>query len=244
MLSQQSVSALEVVPALEWTLTLDELAEAVEREHQLVVQAGASMVEHAIRAGEALLAAKNQVPRGQWEAWTTSSFPDKHPKTLRLYMRLAKYQDRVRESQPGTITAAHRLLAGEPVIPVDEEQREKALHMRKDGATYREIAEHFDVTKERVLTWINPRYTERRRTRLQQQSRAARRALHRQQRDAAARRAGGSVAEAYSLVRKALQALDGAVQAAEDKEAKQALNQAIARLHAAEDAVVRASKLS
>jgi hypothetical protein len=58
------------------------------------------------------------------------------------------------------------------------------------------------------------------------------------------RKVGGSVAESYSLIRKTLQALDRAHGDATDREMRAALSAATAKLHSAEDEIVRALGVS
>lgn len=225
--------------------TLDELANTVRREHAQLVNAGAAMIEHAIRAGDALCLAKEQVERGGWDRWLKDEFPDKHPKTLRLYMRVARYQDRVRAAQPATLTAAHRLLAGEAFRPHTDELREEARRLsREEGLSIVEISARLGASKHAIGGWLNPAQAERRRQRMRQESREARRALHRQQRDRAARKAGGSVGEAYALVRKALQSLEDAHRKEADRETKRHIERAMRRAGSGEDEIVKACRLA
>jgi hypothetical protein len=235
------LSVVEAPAALE---TLEELADAVRREHALAAQAGATMVEHAIRAGDALRAAKNQIERGGWERWIAQEFPDKHAKTLRLYMRLSKYQEHVRTMQPGSIVHAQQLLAGEAIRPHETELRDAARNLSQRGKTQKQITAELGVSLYAVQSWLNPRLLERRRSLRAQESRAARRALHQQQRQSSVRKVGGPIAEGYALVRRALQTMEHASEGQLDSEARQAVLKAISRLHAAEDQIVRASKLA
>jgi len=55
-------------------LTLDELAGIANEEHRLARQSFGSMLEHAIRAGEALVEARGKVDRGEWLAWLAGNF--------------------------------------------------------------------------------------------------------------------------------------------------------------------------
>lgn len=89
--------------------TLDHLTETANREHGLVLQAGGSMVEHAIRAGDALRAIEEHVEGGQWERWLADNFADS-ASTARLYMRLSRHQDELRANDIEGITAARRHL--------------------------------------------------------------------------------------------------------------------------------------
>lgn len=223
--------------------TLDELANTVRREHALAANASMQVVEHAIRAGEALNDAKTLVPRGGWERWLVDEFPDRHPKTLRTYMRLAKHADTVRGAHPLTIKAADRLLIGESFRPADDELRDEAKKLRAKGMTLKAIATELGVSQNAVSLWLNPKLAERRRNQRRQESRAARRALHRQERDRAVKRAGGDIAASYAFIRRAALALEEAAYGETDREVRNHLNSALERAYRVEDEIVRASKL-
>lgn len=224
--------------------TLHELANTVRREDQLAAQAGEALVAHAVNAGKALIAAKQLVAHGDWEAWLKDEFPDRHPKTMRLYARLARHEDVLLARRPTTITAAQRLIAGETLRPPSHELRDEAKKLAKQKVPQREIADRLGVSPTTIGAWLNPAIAERRRTRLRQESRYARRARHRAERDAAVKKVGGDVAEAYTLIRRAALALEEAGYEATDREVKGHLDGALGRLYAAEDEIVRASRLS
>ncbi len=241
----------EVLPAAP---TLAELARVANREHAQAFSAASAMIEHAIRAGEALLAAKAQTPPGAWTRWLKDEFVAS-PETANVYMRLAHHQDEIRaRTEIKSIAQARRVLRelgavreehgsqGRGVY-VSEAVREEARAMRREGMQLREIAETLGYQLSTVHGWVNPDSIQRRRTR-QAKSKArrreARRALERQERDRLARKTGGSVAECYSLVRRTAQELDRTIGEQEDVELRAALNVALTKVHAAEDAVVRA----
>jgi integrase len=71
-----------------------ELARIANAEHWLALRAGASMVEHAIKAGEALNAAKPQLPRGEWLRWLEANFEGSR-QTADNYRKLAANCQRV-----------------------------------------------------------------------------------------------------------------------------------------------------
>lgn len=222
--------------------TLEELAAAVRTEHAAAVEAGGTMVERAIRAGDALRAAKEQVERGGWERWLTAEFPELHPKTLRLYMRLSKYQVRVRAARPSTVTQAHRLLLGEAVKPADAEMREEAKRLIKGGMSQRAAARELGLSQDALRTLVDPRHVERRRARRRAESREARRVRLQKERATEAAKVGGGLAEAYSLVRKAAQALERAA-AETNGDAHQAVRSAQSRLYSVEDHIAKAVRL-
>ena len=78
-------------------LALQELAQAIGREHQAAVSAARSAVEHAIKCGELLLKAKATVGHGGWLAWveTNCTFGQR---TAQGYMRLARELPRLDEA--------------------------------------------------------------------------------------------------------------------------------------------------
>jgi hypothetical protein len=219
---------------------LGALVERVNREHALVHDAGQSMLAHAIAAGDALLECKRLVTWGGWEDWLKRSFPDKHPKTLRTYMRIAKYRTTIEKHNPPTLSAAHRLLAGEAMRPHSDELKSEARRLRKAGLTYAEIGVQLNIGAHTANCWLNPRLDEKRRQRRKQMSRVSRRALQRSERDREARKVGGSLAHGYAFVRKSLEALEAALDQEGNADSKQAIVTAMQRLYAAEDLVCRA----
>jgi Protein of unknown function (DUF3102) len=76
--------------------TPPELAAVANREHVLARKAGESMVDHAIRAGKALIAAKAQVSHGEWLPWLETNFEGSEQMAHR-YMRVAANASRVTE---------------------------------------------------------------------------------------------------------------------------------------------------
>jgi Protein of unknown function (DUF3102) len=83
--------------------TLPELASAANREHRLVGEAATSALEHAIRAGEALRAAKAQVEHGGWLPWLEENF-DGSERTAQLYMQVAANPQRVADLDAGDLS--------------------------------------------------------------------------------------------------------------------------------------------
>lgn len=237
-------TALAVV---EPELTLEDLAAAYDREHALVLESAVQLVEHAIRAGEALRAMKERVPRGQWVDFLLERFPDRSLVTSYQYMRIAAYADKVRDTQPTSIKGAIRALAGLPSIAgEDPGTREMARQLYATGRyTYRQIAEELDCSRGSIHNWIKPRQYEAQKRAKSARTVQERRALRAQQRRRAVRSVGGDRDKAYNHVLKALQALQCAV---EDQdlapECKRILQGAMTSLYGAEDSIVRASKLS
>lgn len=83
----------EVLPVGQ--LSLFELAEIANTEHLLVLRAGVEMVEHAIKAGEALNAAKAQGRHGEWLPWLSTNF-EASEDTAERYMLVARNSATVR----------------------------------------------------------------------------------------------------------------------------------------------------
>jgi hypothetical protein len=193
------------------TASLGTLAETVNREHELVLEAGTAMVAHAIKAGEALLKAKELVGHGGWERWLVENIAD---------------------------------FVGGSDSRIDQDRRDDARLLRKRGLTYQQIADELGCTRDSAFRWCNPKAEERARRRHQMQSMAGRRALNRQKRDRAVRKAGGALAEAYSLIRKTLEALEQAETEAKGREQRAHISSAAHRLHNAEDEIVKAVGLS
>jgi hypothetical protein len=64
---------------------LDELAQKINVEHSSAQTA----MQSALRAGQYLLQAKEQVPRGKWSQWLAAHCPDVSVRTAQYYMRIA-----------------------------------------------------------------------------------------------------------------------------------------------------------
>lgn len=67
-----------------------ELARIANDAHKRCRDAFGASVVHAVRSGEALLAAKSYLSHGEFGPWLESECPDIAPRTARKYMRLAK----------------------------------------------------------------------------------------------------------------------------------------------------------
>jgi predicted transcriptional regulator len=223
--------------------TLEQLAATANREHALALEAGTAMMGHIIAAGEALIAARRQVPHGQWLSWLVENI-DQAPCTVTQHMRLARKKDVVIDSQATTVKGALRLLRGEPQTRVDDpDERAAVLEMREAGHTYDQIAETLGTPRRRVQRWCNPATYQREQQRSKRLTLVAQRAERRAERDRQARQAGGDVEKAYTHIRRALQHCDRATSQVQDREARRAVQDTLNRLYDAEDAIVRASKL-
>ncbi len=217
--------------------SLDDLAATANREAALAIAAMRATLEHALACGEALLAAREQVPAGEWSAWLAKNFL-KADTTAHRFMRVAMHRDQI-PTNVSTITAAEQALRGLPrsngrVWCTDADTVALALRdYHAGGMTLDQVGERYGVTGSTVHYWLN------RKKRLSR-DKAGRDALRQRERDASIRRIGGSVAEGYSMVRRTAQVLDRAADEATMPEVRQALSRALAKLHAVEDEIVLA----
>lgn len=197
-----SGGALQAAPA-EVLPSLAELADRANREHSEVVRAGISMVQHAIMAGEALLAAKQQCD-GSWIDWVDEHF-DAHHSTATSYMRLATYKHVIyRDLANPTLVEAVKYLRGLPRADRDydtsagkalpAELKSEALRLHQRGVPNMEIARLLDVSYGTVYSWTHAevwRRSQARRQAAKARRKAEREALRRQERERAMRKLGG-----------------------------------------------------
>ena len=93
-------------------MTLDELASAIRHEHLRCEKSYADAVEAAIRAGELLIEAKEQVGHGGWLPWLANHFAGS-VRTAQGYMRIARHPEDARRVSHLGVGAALRALQGE-----------------------------------------------------------------------------------------------------------------------------------
>jgi hypothetical protein len=89
------------------------LAAIANAEHAHIHLAGRALIEHGIRAGEALIKAREIVAHGEWIDWATRHV-SMHLTTAYRYMRMAEYRDEVLASDARSIEGAIQLLADHP----------------------------------------------------------------------------------------------------------------------------------
>lgn len=234
--------------------TLDALAATANREHELCEKAGASMVEHAIRAGSALNAARESVPSGGWEAWVRREC-GLSPAQARRYMQLAVHRDAVLRSGADSINQAVQWLADNNQTQIrrsgvaghPEWKRDAARKMAQEGTRQVDIARELGVSRPTVCLWVNPeayrkhRASTARRNRRLRAERAALRERERQQAvKEAVRQAGGALAEAYAMAERMQDVIGQAHREATDTEARVALGRAGEHYRKMRDEIVRA----
>lgn len=88
-------------------------ARIANEEHALARQAGESMLEHAMRAGQALIDAKAQLTHGEWLPWLEANFVASE-RLARYYMQVASNRQRVADiEEPSLRKALEALGPGE-----------------------------------------------------------------------------------------------------------------------------------
>jgi len=226
--------------------SLEDLAQKADAEHRLVVAAEEEMVAHAIRAGAALELARPMVPYGEWEAWVRDS-TGFAPQTANAYRRLYRNREWLERQGANTIKEARRLLSERDTrerskrIPALKAEARRLVHVA--GKSQAEAADIIGVDRTTVNRWLKPGSGLKKQKRLARE-REARRALARQERDRAMRKAGGSVAEAYSLIHRTAQCLESACSEVGAPDAKEHMREALRKLYAVEDEIARAVRLS
>lgn len=88
-----------------------ELARIANTEHKLAREAGESMLEHAFRAGEALIAAKARQRHGEWLPWLAANF-DGSQGTAKRYMQVASNRSRVSDLDEPSLRKALKAASG------------------------------------------------------------------------------------------------------------------------------------
>jgi transposase len=226
---------------------LARLADAANTEHRQVLQLAATALDHATRCGEALIAAHDAVTDGDWEVWLAQNFEGDRVTAYR-YIRIAAYKDRLAPHtarggvslRRGLQLVSHLPRVGgegggaQPSITRDETMEVQRL--LADGWTKREVAAMLGVGQHTVNRRANPVATRAADKRRRHRARAARHALRRE--EVAAEATGGSLAEAYSLLRRLAQELDRTE--IDSRELRAHVSAALGFVHRAEDELVKA----
>lgn len=77
---------------------LKNISTEINTEHEIVVNACKSAVEHAIKAGELLIKAKSMVNHGEWLDWMKDNC-EMTERTAQTYMRLAREYPKLEDSK-------------------------------------------------------------------------------------------------------------------------------------------------
>lgn len=233
--------------------TLDELATIVNSEHHETLGALLNALQHAIRAGDALIEARQKCEERNiaWAGWREDhiSFANQ---TCDKYIRLAYYKAYLpaellnapyEPNRPG-LTVALEYLRGLPRPDWKNANRlldyEEVRRLHKAGVPNKEIARLLGAApgtvRRAAMSVSERRKFDYRKTRMKEA-----RVRERQRAEVAQLNAPPDLADAYSLIRKALQRVQAAHDATKHSE-RGGLGFAITNLHHAEDAVARAIK--
>ena len=105
-------------------LSLEALAEMANTAAELAERDMVSAVGRAWDCGRYLLAAKAQVPHGQWMHWVRVNF-DREIRTACRYMQLAgAFESRAAIAEAASIRQAMRMISQPEEVPVDESEPE------------------------------------------------------------------------------------------------------------------------
>lgn len=218
-------------------------------------------INDAIAVGEVLLEAQTQMDVGGFGRWIDESL-DIARNTAMNYMRLAQFQDllpaqitspvivkgdRGIYSSSATIGKAMSYLAAIGAtrsqgvfrkVDIDEVRR-----LKETGASNREIARMLSVSHAAVCWALKSKQERDAYIASRKHERRARdRAVARDKLRTSVKQHGGSVSEAYSLVRRALQQLQASHDNYPASNNRRALAAAITHLHHVEDAIGRAMR--
>jgi hypothetical protein len=220
-------------------LSLSEFASTANREHEEVLAAGITMVEHAIAAGEALLAA--------WGRWLERHF---HASdwTAKVYIKLAKHQVAVRANlDHPTMTEAIGYLRGLPETSdknrISPSLKAEAVRLRRGGENESAIARQLGISRTAVRYNTDPNFRMRHINAQRKRNAQSRAALDRANRESTiktrVRTLGGAYAELYSMTERMQDVLGQAHREATDSETREALSKAGQHYRKMRDEIVR-----
>lgn len=232
--------------------SLADLAATINSEHDLAYRAVLDALDHAVRAGEALLEARRLVPEGQWSKWIKANLAMPSAAVGR-YIRIATHRETLFAAgqRPKSINGALtylREIDAPPSVPPGRNGRRptfdvsEARRLRGQGMKYSDIGGVLGVSDVAVWRQLTPGATRKavaRTTQARSKRRAEARALAEKELAARVARVGGHPSDAYALLRRCAVALDRAITDAEP-EMRPALRDALTYTHRAEDAIVRA----
>lgn len=139
-----------------------QLASSINDEHHLAVRSSRDALQHAIKAGEQLLQARNEVGLKTWTAWMDENIGFSAV-TAQRYMRVAKYKAEVQAAEAGSITDALEAVKGMPPTADANDLRrapqakvDEAKQLREAGLGVSQIASSLGVNKGTVARWTDP----------------------------------------------------------------------------------------
>lgn len=234
--------------------TLEELAASANAAHRQTVDSLINALQHAIKAGDALLEARQRFSpeKGQgWLAWCDDNI-EMSSTTIGKYIRLAYYKHILPQelldapynhNTPG-LTVALEYLRGLPKITEQGRTRafdwDEARRLKASGLNNQQIAELLGVARGTVRRAVMSASERRKFDARKKRMKAARERAH-QRAQIERLNAPPDLADAYALIRKALQRVQAAHDSTKTSE-RGGLAHAISSLHRAEDAVARAIK--
>lgn len=246
-----SVDLMDVLSASD-AATAQGLAGRANEEHALVRRSLEDSLRHAIACGDLLRQAQEVVPHGMWAAWAAKELNIGRG-TMTSYTRLSIHREHVLiEGGPQSVGGAlahlrmldvERRPSGKPMsFDVAEAKR-----LRAQGLTLKAVGELLGVAVPTLHAHVSPkgqRYKVRMRAAQREKAKQVREALKRRERDDLAKLRGGSPADTYALIRKALLKATVAIGSTENLEERRELDSAISSLTHAENAIVRAMQAS
>jgi predicted transcriptional regulator len=233
--------------------SLEDLVATVNREHALVGQSARAVLDHAMAAGDALLAIKERhIGHGEWRTWVEANV-DVHWTTANDYMRVAYFRERLEELGATQLKEALTLLLGlrrgdsPPGRAGLPGLADEARELRANGLSDSIIAERLGVSNSAVYKWTRPervrQYAEKAR-REKEQLRELREREQQVKVARAVRKKGGAIADLYALSERMQDVLGEAHRECEDQEARRELALAGQCYRQMRDHVVRALGVS
>ena len=116
------------------SLPVETLAEMANEAAAACEASGRKTVEHAIRCGRALLAAKAVVPHGEWAAWLGEHF-EHSGRLARKYIEIANWHGRANLEDANSLGDALRIIADSPEKQAKKQEREAKKQERQPEKT-------------------------------------------------------------------------------------------------------------
>lgn len=215
-------------------------AAVANRELSLFMEASSRAAQHAIAVGDALLSAREMVPRGQWEQWLADNFDGSRTMAFDC-MRFARNREHI-PSDAGYDDARKLVrglaaVGGYTIPAIGEDTKQRARELRARGEGYQSIADALDVSVSTLHRWFNGPNAKERRVKERKLAEAAAR---QQQIRAAVRREGGAIAELYAMAERMQDLIGRAQREASGREGRAHLSLAGEYHRKMRDEIVRA----